>query len=99
MTSQKIMPGQIVHINAYLVTRHYGGSEEGGWWYNEGEVLGSTITSIDDPDIEEKKKWMFNIFADEEHGNIYSVLGGAKVEVLIQTSPAKNWPEVTPHYE
>lgn len=29
------------YINAYAVTRHYGGPEEGGWWYNAGEPLAS----------------------------------------------------------
>jgi len=31
----------IVYVNAYAVTRHYGGPEEGGWWYNRGEPLAS----------------------------------------------------------
>ena len=30
-----ILPGTAVkYVNAYLVTRHFGGREEGGWWYN-----------------------------------------------------------------
>ena len=24
------------YINVYTVTRHYGGPEEGGWWWNSG---------------------------------------------------------------
>ena len=31
----------IIYINAYAVTRHYGGPEEGGWWYNQGEPIAS----------------------------------------------------------
>ena len=26
-------------INVHAVTRHYGGPEEGGWWYNMGEPV------------------------------------------------------------
>lgn len=28
-----------VYLNAYAVTQHYGGPEEGGWWYFRGEPL------------------------------------------------------------
>lgn len=31
----------LYYINAYAVTRHYGGPEEGGWWYNAGRPLAS----------------------------------------------------------
>ncbi len=31
----------LIYINAYAVTRHYGGAEEGGWWYNAGEPIAS----------------------------------------------------------
>ncbi len=31
----------LLHLNLYVVTRHYGGSEEGGWWYDTGEPLAS----------------------------------------------------------
>lgn len=30
-----------LYVNAYAVTRHYGGPEEGGWWYNAGQPLAS----------------------------------------------------------
>jgi hypothetical protein len=31
----------ILYVNAYAVTRHWGGREEGGWWYNAGAPLAS----------------------------------------------------------
>lgn len=31
----------IMYVNAYAVTRHYGGPEEGGWWYNRQTPLAS----------------------------------------------------------
>lgn len=30
-----------MYLNVYAVTRHYGGPEEGGWWYNAGQPLAS----------------------------------------------------------
>lgn len=32
---------QVLYVNVYRVTRHYGGPEEGGWWYDAGEPLAS----------------------------------------------------------
>lgn len=38
-----VAPGSeaLVYMNAYEVTRHYGGPEEGGWWYNFNAPLAS----------------------------------------------------------
>jgi hypothetical protein len=38
-----IKPGTptLVYLNAYEVTRHYGGPEEGGWWYDHREPVAS----------------------------------------------------------
>lgn len=38
-----IKPGTdaLMYVNTYEVTRHYGGPEEGGWWYNHDEPIAS----------------------------------------------------------
>jgi nicotinamidase-related amidase len=38
-----IKPGStaLLYVNAYSVTRHFGGREEGGWWYNRYEPIAS----------------------------------------------------------
>jgi len=38
-----IKPGQeaFLYVNAYEVTRHYGGPEEGGWYFNHHEPIAS----------------------------------------------------------
>jgi hypothetical protein len=38
-----ILPGSttLMYVNAYSITRHYGGPQEGGWWYNHGEPIAS----------------------------------------------------------
>ena len=38
-----IVPGSetLLYVNAYEVSRHYGGPEEGGWWYNVFNPLAS----------------------------------------------------------
>lgn len=161
-----------MYLNVYAVTRHYGGPEEGGWWYNVGTPLASVpikaeslpghddgcyqcnqarkgeasfcrqeptedqIThwlygraSLDGSDIpeflasEEYSNWcatfpeethlvptnleeknlrvkeLEEMFANEKHGNIYSVLGGTDVVVNLEESPAARWPATRPRYE
>lgn len=38
-----VKPGResLLYVNAYEVTRHYGGPEEGGWYYNHHEPIAS----------------------------------------------------------
>lgn len=40
------MQRRLKYINAYEVTRHYGGPEEGGWWYNHHEHVASVPVII-----------------------------------------------------
>lgn len=37
----------IGYVNAYAVTRHFGGPEEGGWWYNAGRSLASIPVRVE----------------------------------------------------
>jgi hypothetical protein len=37
----------IAFVNAYAVTRHFGGREEGGWWFNAGSPLASVPVEIE----------------------------------------------------
>lgn len=85
-------------VNVYKVTRNYGGPEEGGWWYNEGEpVHTESCESMEEAEAMEKK--LAKLYADQKHGNIYSVHGGVDIQVLVEDHEGKPWPEVQPHYE
>jgi len=85
----------LTYINAYVVTRHYGGPEEGGWWFNAGTPLASVPMPADTPEsiIQEKINELEELFCEENEGNIYSVLGGQEVRVYQQPEMAKPWPE------
>ena len=39
------------YVNVYSVTRHYGGPEEGGWWYNAGEPIESRLIADEDEGV------------------------------------------------
>ncbi len=85
------------YVNVYEVTRHYGGPEEGGWWYNTGEPIEShLVTDVREASVVGDK---LREEHGEGHGNIYSVLGGVKIQVMVQNHFARYWPEETPYYE
>ena len=91
---------QITYINAYAVTRHYGGPEEGGWWFNAGEPLASVpLTNPTDDQIEAERARLMSVFADHAEGDIYSVNGGVQISVYPEDHTARDWPTETPHYE
>lgn len=88
---------KIFWVNAYSVTRHYGGPEEGGWWYNWYESLASVPVQGETAAQTEKER-LENLFGSG-HGDIYSVLGGEKIFVYIEDEACKSESKVTPHYE
>jgi hypothetical protein len=106
-------PG-ILFINAYLVTRHYGGPEEGGWWYNAGQAVTSIPCAahwqpdahfvgefelVPDAPVDWTVDIIRTLFSGLEHGDIYSVAGGSVLQIQIEESFARDFPVETPHYE
>lgn len=86
------------YVNVYEVTRHYGGSEEGGWWYNRYSPLASVPFSSE----EEARKSLDNyeeMYKDNNRGDIYSVLGGVQVTALVEDSFAEEHTDVGTTYE
>ena len=84
-------------INVYEVTRHYGGPEEGGWYYNVGTPKDSVFTS-DPHSIPRIRKWFIEKYGDEAHGDIYSVNGGLEIQVIVEDHPSRRWPDRRPVY-
>ena len=85
------------YVNAYAVTRHYGGPEEGGWWYNYYQPLASVPCQVKDSQqhIDRLKEH----FKEVSEGDIYSVLGGVALEVYTEDEYAKAYPTEKPYYE
>jgi hypothetical protein len=85
------------YVCVYEVTRHYGGPEEGGWWYNWYEPVYAirvpTRFSMRHRDRLARR------FQKQSQGDIYSVLGG--VDYVVRRSGAKFQHATTrrPHYE
>lgn len=88
-------------INVYQTTRHWGGPEEGGWWYNWDHCLASSPFHEDTP-IEvlgAEKARLSLLFRGQDEGDIYSVNGGVEHWVAIEEEKAESETKVRPHYE
>lgn len=88
---------QMGFVNVYKVTRHYGGAEEGGWYYNWFECLESFPCRFKNRD--EIIEYMESDHAHEKWGNIYSVLDGADLYCTWEESPKESESKEVPHYE
>jgi hypothetical protein len=94
---EPIPDDQIVFVNVYSVTRHYGGPEEGGWYFDwlecietypcRNEVAGTMLKMLTDKN--EHKKF----------GDISSVLGGQDIYVEIEETPKESETTERPYYE
>lgn len=89
---------QVNFATVYAITRHYGGPEEGGWWYNWYEPLKSIAVDGEDAFIA-ASSFLTVEFESEKYGNIYSVLGGQDIEVLPEAWSGQYATKERPHYE
>lgn len=88
-------------VNVYLTDRAYGGSEEGGWWYDCGEAISSEQYATDDEAdqaLTEKRRWCEEENADRR-SDINSVLSEGRYVVCLEPEPAQDYPQTRPHYE
>ena len=82
-------------VGVYEVTRHYGGPEEGGWWWNARAHITSYRCRKEDRD--ELCKKLSEEYVNE--GNIYSVLGGVEYEFHREFVAGQFRTKRKPHYE
>lgn len=85
-----------IFVNAYAVTRHYGGPEEGGWWvnlYECVEVVETTPLMAEGVVKQLEEKW-----TSKDYGDIYSVLGGVKHVVYSERKPKQSEDMEIPYY-
>ena len=92
-------------ISVYATTRHYGGPEEGGWWYNRSECLHSKpIPPCDNEDLDKVlssviERWCEE-YGDEYHwGDIYSVLDGSEMSFSLEYHAGQYQDTERPRYE
>jgi hypothetical protein len=83
-------------VNVYLVNRHFGGPEEGGWYYDAGELIESHATTEDDETLVPQ---LVEQFSNAERPPLHSVMSNGVYRVVVEDKPGEDWPETTPHYE
>lgn len=86
-------------VNVYRLDRHFGGQEEGGWWYTSYDPVYSEGCFTED----------FAYFRLDKlrekyprNGNSSSVNYHSKPDdftIMVEKEPGKYSPEETPHYE
>ena len=89
---------EIIYANVFRVTRQYGGPEEGGWWYDAGEVIGSIRVLATDCE-DRLRKYLMRAYEDEQclRGR-HSAAGGADVVIRLEDHEAEPFPSERPVY-
>lgn len=87
-----------MYLNVYLVTREFGGSEEGGWYYDNYECIHSELAENEE-NIEEEIERLEEEYASYKQGNISSVRGGTDVKVLYENYKSESETDEVPEYE
>lgn len=90
-------PETMGFVNVYSVTRHYGGPEEGGWYYNILECIETFPCRY--KNRYEIMDYMETEHADKRYGDIYSVLGGKDITMKWEESPCESETKDRPYYE
>lgn len=84
-------------VGVFRVGQGYGGAEEGGWWFECGELVQQTVVPTWDDALAavEALKEQFPHTRKRS-----SVLGGDDFDIHIDIEPMpESFPEVRPHYE
>lgn len=85
-------------ITVFLHDRVYGGPEEGGWYYEAGDV--QTRVEVQSAEEQAVILKIFNRnYSNEGRPSVSSVLSQGQYEIRISKAMIENYPEVIPHYE
>jgi len=92
-------PERTIFVNVYLIDRAYGGPEEGGWWYDCGQII--AVYPCDTKEAASKlKDWLEKgRYSNEGRRDIGSVLSEGIFNVVLAWEPGENYPRYRPHYE
>ncbi len=86
-----------VYVNVYEVTRHYGGAEEGGWYYDWYECL--ECVPCRENNAEKIKDELWEEYKGMKYGDISSVLGGVDIMIYIEEKRCESQTLERPYYE
>lgn len=90
-------PDAIVWVSAYHVQRAYGGPEEGGWYFDAGELLATLRTT-------RASAMAIELLLAEEYEEyndpqpLSNVNSDGKLQIIWSQAPGRSYPEETPRY-
>jgi hypothetical protein len=89
------------YLNVYSVTRHYGGPEEGGWWYDQWEPLAAHVIKDMTPgEIEETREMLKKDYQHiDSKFSRFSAAGGTDIVIREENNWPEPFPKERPHYE
>lgn len=95
------MDGRRLYFNLYTSTRHYGGAEEGGWWYDIDKCELSIPVRAISQEIDAIFEYLKEYVVENElkWGNIGHSTGGQDAWCAIQERPAQSECLERPDYE
>ena len=94
-TGQRVSAG-LVYVNVYLVHRAYGGPEEGGWWYDAGELVETRTCSNTELLIKEMVDELTKDYDADKPRYHYN---GTWATVRVEERPSCDFPATRPRYE
>ncbi len=88
------------YLGVYVQSRHFGGREEGGWWYDNYTWVASRVVDHSSPArIRRLKKELAEKFEDLAWGDVNSVLDGEAVVIFNEQTPGDQQYTERPRYE
>jgi hypothetical protein len=92
-------PDQIVFVTAYGISRHYGGPEEGGWWYDWWEPVESVPVAYSNAEVMKAQMEIKHDGVNSNPTDRFSVLGnGEDLAVVIEDEINEFRTTERPHY-
>ena len=87
------------YVNVYLVNRHYGGPEEGGWWFEAGEVIDTRNCSSEMECLKLKQELATGEYSNEGRAPLSSMRCAGVYWIRVEANIGEDFPEDRPHYE
>lgn len=91
--------GPVRFVNVYLEALAYGGPEEGGWWYTEGELM--LCEPWPDAESAETRagELRAGCYSNDGFPPLSSVRSTGQYRVVVATTPGTSYPEKAPRYQ
>jgi hypothetical protein len=97
------MAKEVYLVAFYEIDRQYGGPEEGGWWYDSGELVRLHSLEGNKEEAYRKSRRLNGLLRLVQRGrkSVGSVIydGGRFAAVVYKNKAPDHYPEERPHYE